>query len=263
MTTGQYDRRMDDDALISLAAALALEAGAAILKVRERGFDVMRKEDRSPVTEADHAAEAIIVAGLRKAVPDLPVIAEEEVAAGQITEPTASYWLVDPLDGTREFTAGNDEFAVNIGLVRDGKPVLGVVAIPAAGELFGGIVGRGAWKRVGGQQMPVHARLPPEEGLTVLASRYHGSSTRLDEFLQGKRVAKLINFGSSVKFCRLAEGIADLYPRFGRTMEWDTCAPQAVLEAAGGTVRTFDGAVLDYGKPGWENPHFVCTGREQ
>jgi 3'(2'), 5'-bisphosphate nucleotidase len=253
---------MDDDALLALAAALALEAGAAILKVRERGFDVMRKEDRSPVTEADHAAEAIIVAGLRKSVPDLPVIAEEEVAAGRITEPTESYWLVDPLDGTREFTAGNDEFAVNIGLVRDGRPVLGVVGIPAAAELFGGIVGRGAWKRAGGRQTAIHARLPPEEGLTVLASRYHGSSTRLDEFLRDKRVAKLINFGSSVKFCRLAEGIADLYPRFGRTMEWDTCAPQAVLEAAGGTVRTFEGVDLHYGKPGWENSHFVCTGRE-
>src|SRR6202041_1594160 len=98
-------------------------------------------------------------------------------------------------------------------------------------------------------------------GLTVLASRYHGSSTRLDDFLRDKRVAKVINFGSSVKFCRLAEGVADLYPRFGRTMEWDTCAPQAVLEAAGGTVRTFDGAARRYGKPAWENPHFVCAGR--
>ena len=252
---------MDDDELVSLAATLALDAGAAILAVRRRGFDVVRKEDRSPVTEADHAAEAIIVAGLRGAVPGIPVIAEEEMAAGRITEPTAEYWLVDPLDGTREFAAGNDEFAVNIGLVRNGKSVLGVVAIPAAGELFGGIVGRGAWKRVGLTQTAVSARLPPEEGLTVLASRYHGSSTRLDEFLRDKRVAKLMNFGSSVKFCRLAEGIADLYPRFGRTMEWDTCAPQAVLEAAGGTVRTMDGQEFRYGKPGWENPHFVCTGR--
>jgi 3'(2'), 5'-bisphosphate nucleotidase len=252
---------MDDDTLISLASKLALDAGVAILAVRARGFDVVRKEDRSPVTEADHAAEAIIVAGLRQAVPDIPVIAEEEVAAGHITAPSAEYWLVDPLDGTREFAAGNDEFAVNIGLVRKGAPVLGVVAIPAAGELFGGIVGRGAWKRVGGAETKVNARLPPEEGLTVLASRYHGNSTRLDDFLRDKRVAKLINFGSSVKFCRLAEGIADLYPRFGRTMEWDTCAPQAVLEAAGGTVRTMDGDKLQYGKPGWENPHFVCTGR--
>ncbi len=252
---------MDDDALIELAAALALDAGAAILAVRRRGFDVIRKEDRSPVTEADHAAEAIIVAGLRHAVPGIPVIAEEEVAAGSLTAPSEEYWLVDPLDGTREFAAGHDEFAVNIGLVRDSRPVLGVVAIPAAGELFGGIIGRGAWKRIGATQTAVSARLPPEEGLTVLASRYHGNSTRLDEFLRGKRVARLINFGSSVKFCRLAEGVADLYPRFGRTMEWDTCAPQAVLEAAGGTVRTFDGAELRYDKPGWENPHFVCTGR--
>jgi len=252
---------MDDDALLSLAASLALKAGAAILAVRARGFDVSRKEDHSPVTEADHAAEAIIVVGLRAAAPEIPVIAEEEVAAGRITEPTRQYWLVDPLDGTREFAAGNDEFAVNIGLVRDGRPALGVVAIPAAAELFGGIVGRGAWKRTSAGEVAVSARTPPAEGLTVLASRYHGNSARLDEFLRDKRVAKLINFGSSVKFCRLAEGIADLYPRFGRTMEWDTCAPQAVLEAAGGTVRTLDGEELRYGKPGWENPHFVCTGR--
>jgi 3'(2'), 5'-bisphosphate nucleotidase len=251
---------MNDDALMSLASALALEAGAAILAVRRRGFDVVRKEDRSPVTEADHAAESIIVAGLRQAAPRIPVVAEEETAAGREAEPTAEYWLVDPLDGTREFAAGNDEFAVNIGLIRNGRPVLGVVAIPAAGELFGGIVGRGAWKRVGSAETVIGARLPPDEGLTVLASRYHGNSTRLDDFLRDKRVAKLINFGSSVKFCRLAEGIADLYPRFGRTMEWDTCAPQAVLEAAGGTVRTMEGEELRYGKPGWENPHFVCTG---
>src|SRR6478672_2891873 len=156
---------MDNDALISLAAALALDAGAAILAIRKRGFDVVRKEDRSPVTEADHAAEAIIVAGLRAAAPDVPVIAEEEAAAGRITEPTAEYWLVDPLDGTREFAAGNNEFAVNIGLVRDGRAVLGVVGIPASGELFGGIVGRGAWKRLGTHQTSVSARLPPEEGL--------------------------------------------------------------------------------------------------
>jgi 3'(2'), 5'-bisphosphate nucleotidase len=252
----------DDAALLELAAGLALEAGAAILKIRARGFDVQRKEDRSPVTEADHAAEAIIVAGLRAAEPDIPVIAEEEVAGGRITAVSPQYWLVDPLDGTREFAAGNDEFAVNIGLVRDGVAVLGVVGIPAAGELFGGIVGQGAWKRTDdGAQVAVTARVPPPEGLTVLASRYHGSSDRLDAFLAGKKVARLVNFGSSVKFCRLAEGIADLYPRFGRTMEWDTCAPQAVLEAAGGTVCTFDGARFGYGKPGWENPHFVCTGR--
>lgn len=253
---------MDDDALLALAADLAQKAGAAILAIRARGFDVQRKEDRSVVTEADHAAEAIIVAGLRAAEPDIPVIAEEEVAGGRITAASPIFWLVDPLDGTREFAAGNDEFAVNIGLVRHGEPVLGVVGIPAAGELFGGIVGRGAWKRTEDGDVPVIARVPPAEGLTVLASRHHGDSTQLKEFLGGRKVARMVNYGSSVKFCRLAEGLADLYPRFGRTMEWDTCAPQVVLEAAGGSVRTMDGARLRYGKAGWENPHFVCAGRE-
>jgi 3'(2'), 5'-bisphosphate nucleotidase len=252
---------MDDAALVALAVDLATQAGAAILQVRRSGFDIVHKADRSVVTAADHAAEAIIVAGLRKAAPDIPVIAEEEVAAGRITAPSAEFWLVDPLDGTREFASGSDQFAVNIGLVRDGRMVLGVVGVPATDEMFGGIVGVGAWKRTPAGQMPIVARLPPDEGVTVLASKHHGDTGMLDAFLAGRRVARTLNFGSSLKFCRLAEGIADLYPRFGRTMEWDTAAPQAVLEAAGGSVRTLDGTTLCYGKPGWENPHFVCAGR--
>jgi len=252
---------VNDRDCLELAATLALRAGAAILDVRARGFDVQRKADWSPVTEADHAAEAIIVAGLRAALPDIPVIAEEEVAAGHVPSVTPTFWLVDPLDGTREFTSGNDEFAVNIGLVRDGKVVLGVVGVPATGELFGGIVGVGAWKRLNGVQTPVVARVPPQEGLTILASKHHGDTAQLDRYLAGRRVASVLNFGSSLKFCRVAEGVADLYPRFGRTMEWDTCAPQAVLEAAGGAVCTLDGAALGYGKAGWDNPHFVCTGQ--
>jgi 3'(2'), 5'-bisphosphate nucleotidase len=251
----------DEAALLALATDLALRAGARILEIRARGFEVKHKEDRSVVTEADHAAEAIIVTGLRAAQPDIPVIAEEEVAAGRITTASAQFWLVDPLDGTREFSSGSDEFAVNIGLVRHGRPILGVVGVPATGELFGGIVGQGAWRLVGQTRTVVVARLPPHEGLTVLASRHHGSGRQLDEFLAGKQIARTLNFGSSLKFCRLAEGVADLYPRFGRTMEWDTCSPQAVLEAAGGHVSTLDGAPLGYGKPGWENPHFICTGR--
>lgn len=251
---------MTDNDLLELAARLALRAGEAILGVRQRGFDVRRKQDASPVTAADTAAEAIIVAGLREAVPGIPVIAEEEVAGGRITSPSQQYWLVDPLDGTREFAAGHEEFAVNIGLVREGRAHLGVVGIPALGELFGGIMDAGAWKRDRTGQHAVHARRPPEGGLVVLASRYHADNARLNAFLAPYNVARVINFGSSVKFCRLAEGVADLYPRFGRTMEWDTAAPQAVLEAAGGTVRTLEGAPLRYGKAGWENPHFVCTG---
>jgi 3'(2'), 5'-bisphosphate nucleotidase len=197
---------------------------------------------------------------LREAAPGIPVVAEEAVAAGAVFSPSACFWLVDPLDGTREFTDGGNDFAVNIGLVRDGRVVLGVVGAPATGELFGGIVGQRAWKRLGGVETEIVARRVPAEGLTVLASRHHGDSVRLDAFLAGRTVARTLNFGSSLKFCRLAEGIADLYPRFGRTMEWDTAAPQAVLEAAGGTVRTLDGERLLYGKPGWDNPHFVCTG---
>jgi 3'(2'), 5'-bisphosphate nucleotidase len=252
---------MNDERLIALAADLAARAGEAIMAIRARGFDVERKDDRSPVTEADRAAEALIVAGLRAALPGIPVIAEEEVADGRITAACAEFWLVDPLDGTREFAAGHEEFAVNIGLIRDGRAVLGVVGVPALGEMFGGIVGRGAWKRHAGVTAPIHTRTPPAEGLTVLASRYHGSIDKLDAFLAGHRIASVANYGSSLKFCRLAEGVADLYPRLGRTMEWDTGSPQAVLEAAGGRVTLLEGgAPLLYGKPGWENPNFVCYG---
>jgi len=252
---------MTDQDLLELAAGLAIKAGAVIMEIRHRGFDVERKEDRSVVTEADRAAEVLIVDALRAATPAIPVVAEEEIAGGRIQHATPAFWLVDPLDGTREYANGNNDFAVNIGLVRNGDIALGVVGIPALDELFGGIVGKGAWKRAGGTETPVVARKPPPEGLTVLASRHHGAGEELEAFLRGRKVASRINFGSSVKFCRLAEGIADLYPRFGRTMEWDTAAPQAVLEAAGGNVRTVNGERLRYGKPGWENPHFVCTGR--
>jgi 3'(2'), 5'-bisphosphate nucleotidase len=252
---------MTDQDLLELAAGLAIKAGAVIMEIRHRGFDVERKEDRSVVTEADRAAEVLIVDALRAATPAIPVVAEEEIAGGRIQHATRAFWLVDPLDGTREYASGNNDFAVNIGLVRNGDIALGVVGIPALNELFGGIVGNGAWKRTGGTETPVIARMPPPEGLTVLASRHHGAGEELEAYLRGRKVANRINFGSSVKFCRLAEGIADLYPRFGRTMEWDTAAPQAVLEAAGGTVRTVNGERLHYGKPNWENPHFVCTGR--
>jgi 3'(2'), 5'-bisphosphate nucleotidase len=252
---------MDDNELLTLAAGLATEAGAAIMAIRDRGFQVQHKADRSVVTEADHAAEAIIVAGLRAALPGCTIVAEEEVAAGKVTAATRVVWLVDPLDGTREFTGGGDDFAVNIGLVRDGRPVLGIVGVPATGEIFGGIVGEGAWRQKDGVRSVIAVRTPPLAGLTVVASRYHGNQTQLDAFLGGRAVAEVVNFGSSLKFCRVADGRADLYPRFGRTMEWDTCAPQAVLEAAGGSVLTLDGRPLGYAKPGWDNPHFVCWGK--
>jgi 3'(2'), 5'-bisphosphate nucleotidase len=252
---------MDDSALLNFIADLADRAGGEILAIRDRGFRTLQKADRSVVTEADHAAEAIILAGLREALPGCSVVAEEEVASGKITAASAEFWLVDPLDGTREFTSGGNDFAVNIGLVRNGKPVLGVVGVPATGEILGGIVGVGAWRQHDGVRSPIAARLAPPEGLTVVCSRHHGDQALLDEYLHGRKVAQLVNFGSSLKFCRVAGGVAELYPRFGRTMEWDTCAPQAVLEAAGGAVETLEGKPLGYGKPGWDNPHFVCWGR--
>ena len=253
---------MNNTALLELAADLAQQAGAVILAVRARGFETLRKADRSPVTEADHAAEAIIAAGLRAATPGIPVVAEEEIEAGHLPDDHHEYWLVDPLDGTREFAALRDEFTVNIGLVRDGIAVLGAVGVPAYGELFGGFIGPDAcaWKSTTTGRAPIRARTPPAAGLHILASRHYSGDHRLDEFLRGRTVEKITNMGSALKMVRLAEGAGDLYPRFGRTMEWDTAAPQAILEAAGGTLTTMDGAPFRYGKSGWENPSFVCTG---
>lgn len=255
---------MNDIDLLAQAAALAERAGAIILQIRARGFETHVKADASPVTEADHAAEAVILEGLRRPAagqPQIPVIAEEEVAAGRLQAVGDCYWLVDPLDGTREFAAGRDSFTVNIGLVRDGRAVLGAVALPAYGQLYLGIVGQGAIRRDAAGEHAISTRAPPAEGLTVLASRHYARDPALLAYLGTQRIASIGNIGSAAKFVRVAEGAADLYPRLGRTMEWDTAAPQAVLEAAGGSVRLFDGSPLTYGKPGWENPHFICRGR--
>jgi 3'(2'), 5'-bisphosphate nucleotidase len=246
--------------LLALAVRLADEAASLIRAVRAAGFAVATKPDETPVTVADTRAEALIVAGLRAAAPAIPVIAEEEVSAGRITAPGPRYWLVDPLDGTREFAAGRAEYAVNIALIEDGVAVLGAVASPAFGELHFGLAGRGAWRRKGAEETRIAARAAPPDGLTVMASRHYADAPELAALLRRYKIAQLTNIGSALKFLRLAEGAADFYPRLGRTMEWDTAAPQAVLEAAGGCVLTADGAPLRYGKPGWENPDFCAWG---
>ena len=255
---------MTDPELLELAAGLARRAAAAILAIRRAGFVVDRKSDESPVTEADRVAEALIVEGLRAAAPHIPVVAEEEVAAGIVTAAAPAFWLVDPLDGTRDFAKGRDEYAVCIGLVRAGQAVLGALALPATGEVFGGLLGAGAWKedgvQGGGPRRPIRVRAVPPEGLTVLASRQYADDPRLGPFLAGRPVAARRSMSSALKFCRVAEGAADLYPRFGPTMEWDSAAGQAVVEAAGGAVTLVDGSPLRYGKPGWRNPDFVCHG---
>ena len=252
---------MTNPALLDLAADLALRAAAVIMEIRARGFVVQTKPDASPVTEADTAAELLITAALRAATPGIAVVAEEEVAAGGLAKAGPTCWLVDPLDGTRGFVEGLPDFTVNIGLVRDGVVVLGAVALPAQGTLYLGLIGSGAWKQTAAGREKISARSPPAEGLRVLASRNHATDPKLAALLATLPVAEVTNIGSAVKFCRVAEGAADCYPRMGRTMEWDTAAPQAVLEAAGGSVRDMDGGVLHYGKPDWINPPFVCRGK--
>ena len=251
---------MDDTDLLEMAAKLAWEAASLILSIRARGYVTTTKPDRSQVTDADHAAEALITAGLRAAAPLIPVVAEEEVSGGYVPRPGRATWFVDPLDGTRDFAAGRDSFCVNIGLVRDGLPVLGVVALPATAEIFGGIVGVGAWKQDAAGRRPVRVRAAGPGGLTVLASRHYDDDPRLREYLRGRAVASVTHLGSAIKVCRVAEGAADMYPRFARTMEWDTAGPHAVLAAAGGSMTCLDGTALRYGKPGWANPGFVARG---
>lgn len=226
-------------------------------------FAVEGKPDDSPVTEADRRAERVILAGLAELTPDAAAIAEEQAAAGIIPEVGRSYWLVDPLDGTREFIRRNGEFTVNIGLIEAGIPVLGVVFAPALEALYAGGEGLGAWMEDANGRRAISCREPPAAGLTVAASRVHGDNNAMDEFLAGRVVADRRYAGSSLKFCLIAAGEADLYPRFGRTMEWDTAAGHALLAAAGGSVTGLDGRELGYGKPGLENSHFVAWGRVQ
>ncbi|NHN83570.1 3'(2'),5'-bisphosphate nucleotidase CysQ [Acetobacter musti] len=255
------DKPLPSDAdLLALALRLAREAGTVINAIREKGFVTKTKSDRSPVTEADQAAETHILAGLRAATPHIPVIAEEEVAAGIHVAAGDVYWLVDPLDGTREFAAGRDDFTVNIGLVRGDRAVLGAMALPAYGQFYAGGVGLGAKRFDSDGEHDIHVREAPEEGIAVLASRHHGDAPELKRFLDGRVIASIGNIGSAVKFVRVAEGVADFYPRLGPTMEWDTAAPQAIVEAAGGSVTLLDGSPLRYSKAGWKNPSFVCTG---
>lgn len=248
-------------ALLESLIPIARAAGHAVLDVYATDFQVRGKQDASPVTEADERAEAVIVEALKAIDRESPIVAEEAVAAGNTPQIAMRFWLVDPLDGTREFISRNGEFTVNIALIENGKPTVGVVFAPALDRLFGGAAGSGAFVEESGARRKITTRHPPAHGLTVVASRSHGDSGALQTFLQGMRVAELKNAGSSLKLCLVAAGEADLYPRLGRTMEWDIAAGHAVLSAAGGCVCTLNGEALQYGKPGFENPHFVATGQ--
>jgi 3'(2'), 5'-bisphosphate nucleotidase len=217
------------------------------------------------VTEADELAEKVILAGLARLDPAVPVIAEEAAAAGKCPPAAARFYLVDPLDGTKEFISRNGEFTVNIALIKDGIPVSGVVYAPALRQLYAGEAGKGAFIAAAEPDQttlvwsPIVTRPRPADGLTVVASRSHRDKDT-EAFLRTQQVKELISAGSSLKFCLLASGKADLYPRFGRTMEWDIAAGHAVLAAAGGRVETADGHPITYGKTarGYDNPAFIA-----
>jgi 3'(2'), 5'-bisphosphate nucleotidase len=252
----------DPAARTSLAdrfAAIAEAAGARIMAVYGTA-QAETKADGSPVTEADLAAHRVILDGLARDCPGIAVVSEED-AAHRTPDPRESFILVDPLDGTREFISRNGEFTVNIALIEGGRPVAGVVVAPALGRLWVGALGAGARRRATGDAgwQPIGCRAPLADGVVCVASRSHRDATT-DAFLAGQTVAGLRSVGSSLKFCLVAEGEADIYPRFGPTMEWDTAAGQAVLEAAGGHVLTPDGEPFRYGKPGWRNGPFIGWG---
>jgi 3'(2'), 5'-bisphosphate nucleotidase len=235
-------------------------AGQVIMAVYATDFSVRGKADASPVTEADERAEKVIVEALQALAPDIPIVAEEAVSAGAVVEVGDWFWLVDPLDGTKEFISRNGEFTVNVALVHQGAPVLGVVFAPALGRLFCGVAGLGAWMEDALGRRAIGCRAIPADGLTVVASRSHGDAAALEAFLTGRKVAANTSAGSSLKLCLVAAGEADLYPRLGRTMEWDIAAGHALVAAAGGCVLDLAGQPLRYGKPGFENPHFAAWG---
>lgn len=256
------------DPRLQTLAAIAVQAGGVVMRHYANSaqpVQVRHKSDRSPVTDADEEAETLILAALAAHFPQVPVVAEEQAAAGRAVAAGRHFFLVDPLDGTREFLRRNGEFTVNIAEITDGAPVAGVVFAPALGRLFAGGAG-GAFEAQTGPDLhfpapwrPIAARAVPDKGVIAVGSRSHGDDMTA-RFLEQFDVAAFRSAGSSLKFCLVAAGEADLYPRAGRTMEWDTAAGHAVLAAAGGSVINWDGSPFAYGKPGFENPGFIARG---
>jgi len=256
----------DRNELLQGLARAAVAAGAAIMAIYDSDFAVETKSDSSPVTAADAAGEAVILEALAKLAPDIPVVAEEEAAAGRIPDTDGHFFLVDPLDGTKEFINRNGDFTVNIALIEDHAPSLGVVFTPVEGRLFVGDVRAGiAWTAsvdahgVIGAPEPLRIRAAPAEGLAAVASRSHNSPAT-EAYLDQFDVASRVSRGSSLKICMVACGEADLYPRLAPTMEWDIAAGDAVLRAAGGTLSAPDGNPMPYGKPRFFNSGFVAAG---
>lgn len=245
--------------LVDTLAALVLEGGKIAMRHHGRVGEVASKADTSPLTQADLEVDAFLCEGLEKAFPQIPVVTEERAATHRTGHAGRLFFLVDPIDGTKEFVAERGEFTINIGLVEDGVPAAGAVYAPAVDRLFAGANGLGAFEASAinpARRLLVTAK-PDNNALVVVASRSH-MTPQTQDFVDANRVGRLTNAGSSLKFCLLAAGEADLYPRFGPTMEWDTAAGHAVLSAAGGFVEEISGAPLNYGKPGYRNPNFVA-----
>jgi 3'(2'), 5'-bisphosphate nucleotidase len=253
-----------NDINISNICALAKKAGKAILQVYNGEIAVEIKDDKSPLTAADKASHEIIAAGLKALTPDIPILSEEgRDVPYEERKNWERFWLVDPLDGTKEFIKRNGEFTVNIALIEGNAPVFGVVYVPVQDKMYVGIVGEGAFLQEGdGEPRKIQVRKPdPKAGLTVVMSRSH-PSPELQEYLKDIKVAEALPVGSSLKLCAVAEGKADLYPRLGPTMEWDTGAGQAVVQAAGGTVLMLEGKPLPYNKENLLNPYFIVKGSD-
>lgn len=248
---------------------IAREAGVAIMAIYHamcrnadgaHGVLVALKSDDSPLTQADLIAHQLIAQKLTAWMPDIPVVSEEDAQSLQFRRPSGAFWLVDPLDGTKEFLARSGEFTVNIALIQDAKAVLGVVVAPALGLAYWGGCGLGAFRVQDGRAEPIQVAQPVASGqpLRIVASKSHMNEETM-QFMDKLGPHVLVQAGSSLKFCRVAEGAADLYPRLGPTCEWDTAAAQAIVEAAGGHVTRLDGTPLDYGKPDVLNPYFVAA----
>ncbi|RPG33975.1 MAG: 3'(2'),5'-bisphosphate nucleotidase [Muricauda sp. TMED12] len=247
--------------LAAAVEAIAVRAGEAIMEVYVRSqVQSEAKVDGSPVTKADHVADEIIVDGLEELGWPVPIVSEERsrTHAGALAE---SFWLVDPLDGTKEFLKrdGTGGFTINIALIEDGQPQLGVVLAPALERMFTGVACKGAWETRGGTTNSIKCRIVPSSGRKAVASASH-LDKETEAWLKANNIADTVSIGSSLKFCLVACSEADVYPRFGPTMEWDTAAGDAVLRAAGGQVTTPDGHILKYGKQSYRNSSFIAWG---
>lgn len=243
----------------------SVRAGLKIMEIRSGNLGIQVKGDSSPVTIADQEAEKIILKDIKSVAPEIPIIAEESVSAGEIPETKERFWLVDPLDGTKEFIGGGTDFTVNIALIENGEPTFGIIYVPATGKLYTGIANEKAVLQdvtdgiIAPEEQPVSIRQVPADGMTAVASKSHMDENTAN-FLKEHNIDNTVSVGSSLKFCIVATGGADIYPRFGPTMEWDIAAGHAILKAAGGTVTNPDGTPFEYQKKGYLNGAFIAKG---